>query len=295
MAIPTELYPFRSNEFRVPSGARMHYLREGQGDPIVMLHGNPTWSFYYRDLVRALSGSYECIVPDHIGMGLSEKPPDSEYRYTLANRVADFDALMQDLNLKQNITLVLHDWGGMIGTAWAVKNRQSISRLVLLNTAAFPLPKGRAFHWQLRLARTTLGASLVRRFNAFSEIAARTCVTRRPMEPAVRRAYTAPYDSFDNRIATLRFVQDIPLGDRDEAWPVLTETADRIDTLRDVPTLICWGERDFVFDGAFLDEWRRRLPEAEVELFGDCGHYVLEDATSEVIARIQRFLGEHPI
>jgi pimeloyl-ACP methyl ester carboxylesterase len=135
------LYPF-SSHFLETRGLRLHYLDEGprDGPPVLMLHGNPTWSFYYRNLVLALRGQYRCIVPDHIGCGLSDKPGDESYDYRLRSRIEDLDTLLGTLDLRQPLTLVGHDWGGMIGFAWAVRNPDRIARCVVLNTAAFPMP-----------------------------------------------------------------------------------------------------------------------------------------------------------
>lgn len=287
--VPRALYPF-DDHFADLGGHRLHYLDEGEGDPVVMVHGNPTWSFYYRKLVLALRSSHRCIVPDHIGMGMSDKPSDDRYEYTLERRVDDLEALLDGLGIDRNVTLVLHDWGGMIGMAWAARHPERVARLVLLNTAAFPLPAGRRFHLPLRFTRTSLGGLLVRRFNAFSAVASRVCVTRAPMPADVRDAYTAPYDSFEDRIATLRFVQDIPLAPGDPGYEIVRETAERLPLFRDLPALICWGEKDFVFDDAFLREWEKHLPNAEVVRFPDCGHYVLEDAADEIVPRVSRFL-----
>lgn len=292
--IPRELYPFEGHFFAC-DGVRMHYLDEGRGEPVVMVHGNPTWSFYYRRLVTALRPRYRCIVPDHVGMGLSDKPGDDRYEYTLERRVDDLEALLEHAGVTRDVTLVVHDWGGMIGMAWAARHPERVARLVIFNTAAFPLPADKRFPWPLWLTRTPLGAVLVRRLNAFSEVAARVCVTRAPLSKEVRRAYTAPYDGYDERIATLRFVQDIPLREGDRAHAVLEATASRLPQLAHLPALICWGDRDFVFDHAFLREWRRYLPEARVVRFPDCGHYVLEDAADEIIPLVERFVREHPL
>lgn len=134
------LYPFEAHYLNL-NGLRYHYLDEGAGDPVVMVHGNPTWSYYYRNAVVALSDYYRTIVPDHIGCGYSDKPDDSRYRYTLRQRVDDLESLLDHLALKENVTLVLHDWGGMIGMAYAIRHPERIKRLVLFNTAAFHLPK----------------------------------------------------------------------------------------------------------------------------------------------------------
>ncbi|MBI3117492.1 MAG: alpha/beta hydrolase, partial [Candidatus Hydrogenedentes bacterium] len=235
------------------------------------------------------------IVPDHIGCGRSDKPGDNTYQYTLRQRVDDVEALLEQLGIQENITLMLHDWGGMIGMAFATRHPERVKRIVLLNTAAFHLPKSKPFPWPLWLVRTPLGALLVRGFNAFSATAARVCVRRRPLPRDVRRAYVAPYNSWRNRIATLRFVQDIPLRPSDPSYGIVTQVQEKLPQFRDRPVLICWGLKDFVFSHHFLSEWERILPQAEVHRFADCGHYVLEDAADEIIPRIQDFLARHPL
>jgi haloalkane dehalogenase len=290
-----DLYPFTGRSLTL-GGLRYHYLDEGQGEPVVMLHGNPTWSFYYRNLVSALRGAYRAIVPDHIGCGRSDKPDDARYSYTLERRVADLEALLDHLGLRENLTLVLHDWGGMIGMAFAHRHPERVQRLVVLNTAAFHQPSGKRLPWQLWLCRNTLlGPLLVRGLNAFCRGAARAGCTRHPMPKAVRAGYLAPYDSWRHRLAVLRFVQDIPLQPGDRCYDLVTRVQDGLSRFRAVPMLICWGERDFVFDRHFLREWQRRFPGAEVHRFADAGHYVLEDAGDEIIPLVRAFLKGHPL
>ena len=287
-------YPFPSH-FLDLNGIQYHYLDEGAGEPIVMLHGNPTWSFYYRRLVLALRDQYRVIVPDHVGCGLSDKPDDSRYRYTLASRVRDLEALLDHLGINERLTLVLHDWGGIIGMAYASRRPERIKRLIVLNTAAFHLPPGKKLPWSLRLFRfPLLGTLLARGFNAFCRGAATHCCTRRPMPPDIRQAYLAPYDSWKNRIAVIRFVQDIPLKPDDECYDLVTEIQNGLPHFLAVPMLICWGEKDFVFDRDLLAEWQRRFPQAEVHRFADAGHYVLEDASEEIIGLVREFLKNHP-
>ena len=284
------LYPFKSNYFDL-GGIRMHYLDEGSGEPAVMLHGNPTWSFYYRNLVTALGGSNRCIVPDHIGCGFSDKPADARYEYSLRHRAEDVEALLDLLGVRENINLIVHDWGGMIGMVYATRHPERIKRLVILNTAGFRLPPGKKLPWSLWWCRSTpLGPLLVRGLNAFARGAARYSVTRRPMSEATRAGYLAPYDSWSNRLAVLRFVQDIPLHPGDRSYDLVAEVENKLDRLKDIPMLICWGAKDFVFDEHFLVEWTRRFPKAEVHRFGDAGHYVLEDAGEEIMPLVQRFL-----
>jgi cis-3-alkyl-4-acyloxetan-2-one decarboxylase len=276
-------------------GLRYHYLDEGRGEPVVMLHGNPSWSFYYRGLVEALRDSYRTIVPDHIGCGLSDKPDDSKYEYTLSRRVDDLEALLDHLAITSGLTLVVHDWGGMIGLAYATRHPERIARLVVLNTAAFHLPASKPFPWPLWICRDTpLGAWLVRGLNAFCRGAARVGCKQHPMPRALREAYIAPYDSWANRIAVHRFVQDIPLRPGDRAYDLVTEVQDRLVQLAGVPMMIAWGLKDFVFDRHFLEEWMNRFPAAEVNAFADAGHYILEDEAQEVIPLVRAFLDAHP-
>ena len=286
-------YDFPSHYVEI-DGLRMHYLDEGQGDVVVMVHGNPNWSFYYRNLVRALRDKYRCLVPDHIGCGLSDKPGDDRYEYSLARRVSDLEQWLEQCNATKNLTLVVHDWGGMIGMAYATKYPDRIRRLVVLNTGAFHLPNAKPVPWQLKLARSPLGGVLVRGFNAFRRGAVKSCVTRRPMPLDVANAYCAPYDSWAHRIAVHRFVQDIPLKPGDRQNSLVSQVADRLSLLKQVPMLIGWGDQDFVFDEHFLKEWLARFPEAELHRFPDCGHYILEDAQEELIPAIRRFLDAHP-
>jgi len=293
--VKKSLYPFQSH-FLDCQGLKYHYLDEGQGETVVMLHGNPTWSFYYRNLVLALRDSYRVIVPDHIGCGLSDKPVDSGYSFTLQQRVDDLAALLEDLGLREKITLVLHDWGGMIGMAYASRHPERIARLVILNTGAFPLPVAKKFPLALKIFRDTqFGVFLVQGLNAFARLAARIGCKRHPLNKELREAYCSPYDTWHHRIATLRFVQDIPLRPEDPGFALIQEVADGLHRFAALPTLICWGERDFVFDHHFRAEWQRRFPAAEVHSFADCGHYILEDAAEEVIPLIKQFLSHHPL
>jgi cis-3-alkyl-4-acyloxetan-2-one decarboxylase len=283
-------YPFTGHRLDL-DGISYHYLDEGEGDTVVMVHGNPSWSFYYRNLVLALRDRYRCIVPDHIGCGLSDKPGDERYDYTLARRVDDLERLIDALNLPEKLTLVLHDWGGMIGMAYAARHPERIARLVLLNTAAFHLPREKKFPLSLKICRdTALGTLLVRGCNAFSVGASIVGCKKHPMSRELQRAYRSPYDSWANRIATLRFVQDIPLAPGDRNFELVSQVADSLDQFRDLPISIYWGELDFVFDPTFLAEWIKRFPKAEIHRYPDGGHYILEDYQDDVVPLIENFL-----
>ncbi|KAB8318405.1 alpha/beta fold hydrolase [Tolypothrix campylonemoides VB511288] len=286
-------YPFAPKRYEVRPGIGMAYLDEGPRDApvVVMLHGNPSWSYYWRRLVLALRDTQRCIVPDHVGMGGSDVPGDDRYAYTLQSRVDDLDALLRHLGVDGPVTLAVHDWGGGIGFGWAASRSERVVRLVILNTGSFPLPAAKPLPRTLRFGRDSrLGTLVIRGLNGFAGVAARVG-TVRPMPRDVRRAYLAPYDSWANRRAVSRFVQDIPLGPGDRAWPLVEAMARALPGYADRPAFIGWGLRDFVFDHHFLRGFTDALPNAEVHAFEDAGHYVLEDRHEALVPAIRGFLG----
>lgn len=280
-------YPFTPKTFMTPRGATMSYLDEGPRTDraVLMLHGNPTWSFYYRNLVWALAPTRRCVVPDHIGMGLSEKPQD--YDYTLATRIADIEALVAATGIKQ-IDLVVHDWGGAIGFGFAARHPDMVGRIVILNTAAFAAP-----HIPGRIAickAPIIGPLLVRGFNGFAGPATHMAMHRRQLTPDEKRGYLLPYDSWANRVAVSAFVRDIPMSPEHPTWQTLVGVEREIEQFRTRPVLIVWGGQDFCFNDYFLTRWREFLPKATIERLADAGHYVLEDARETVVPRVADFL-----
>ena len=289
-------YPFQPQRFDVRPGIALSFLDEGprDGEVVVMLHGNPSWSFYWRHLVTGLCDKYRCIVPDHVGMGLSDRPDDAKYTYTLQSRIDDLDALLAHLGIDGPVTLAVHDWGGMIGFGWALRDPARVKRLVITNTAAFPLPQAKRFPKRLAMGRDSrLGGWLIRRFNLFARGAA-WFGTERSLPKPVRDAYAGVYDGWDNAISTLRFMQDIPLHEGDRAWALLKASETALPGYHDRPVFIGWGLRDFVFDAHFLAGFRRALPRALVREFEDAGHYVLEDKHEVLVPAIRRFLDANP-
>ncbi len=291
-----EHYPFVGH-FLDRDGIGLHYLDEGAGgDAVVMVHGNPTWSFYYRRLVLGLRDQCRVLALDHIGCGLSDKPDDSRYEFTLARRVADLDALIAHAKLPEKITLVLHDWGGMIGMTWAARNPHRIARLVLLNTAAFHLPKTKKLPPSLWLCRNTpLDALLIRRAGLFARLVTRRGVATPELSPVERDPYLAPSTAKASRLAQLRFVQDIPLVPDHPTYALVSEVQAKLPQFQRTPALMCWGAKDWVFDDHFLAEWKRILPQAEVHRFPDASHLVLEDKPDEILALVKQFFAKHPV
>jgi cis-3-alkyl-4-acyloxetan-2-one decarboxylase len=283
------LYPFAPHEIVLSGGHRCHYIDEGAGPVLLMVHGNPTWSFYWRNLILALRDRHRVVAVDHIGCGLSDKPPANAYSYRLAQRIADLGELIEKLDLRQ-ITLVAHDWGGGIGMGAAVAAPARFARFVLMNTAAF-----RMSHCppSIRACRIPgLGPLAVQGLNLFVRAALRSTVHKRErMTPAVKAGYLAPYDSWRNRVAVLRFVLDIPMKPSHPSYETLLRIEQGLAQFAAHPICLIWGMRDWCFTPAFLDRFLESFPQAEVHRLADAAHYVVEDAHERVVPILNQFLG----
>jgi len=258
---------------------------------LLMLHGNPTWSFYYRNLIVEFKKSYRCVVPDHMGMGKSDKP--QSYPYTLSQHIDNLSALVCELSLK-DITLVVHDWGGAIGMGFAIRYPQKVKRLVLFNTAAFLSEK---IPIRLSLCRIPgFGSIAIRGFNAFA-LAATTmaCKNKERMKDEVKAGYLAPYNNYSNRIANLRFVQDIPMNPDHPSYSLIKEIEENLGQFAKLPVMIAWGQKDFVFNHHFLNRWTKIYPNAVVHRISDAGHYVVEDAYERIIPWMNSFFQRNPL
>ncbi|WP_166824733.1 alpha/beta fold hydrolase [Thalassoroseus pseudoceratinae] len=280
-----EEYPFESRFLEI-DGHRIHYIDEGSGPTLLMVHGNPTWSFAWRNLVKDLSQDYRVLAIDHLGCGFSDKPQDYDYR--LANHIQNLTAFITELGLSE-ITLFAHDWGGAIGMGAASRLPDRFRKFVLFNTAAF-----RSLEIPLRIAvcRTPiLGSVMLRGLNGFSRAALRMAVSKpERITKAVRRGYLAPYDNWANRIAVHRFVADIPLKKSHPSYETLTEVESGLKQFQSHPMLLVWGEQDFCFTTNFLKEWQLRFPNAETLSFPDAGHYVFDDAHERILPKVREFL-----
>jgi cis-3-alkyl-4-acyloxetan-2-one decarboxylase len=295
-ALPEEVrrhYPWPGEHLLLKSGHRLHYLDEGPRDaePLVMVHGNPTWSFYWRTLVAPLSQSYRCVVPDHLGSGLSDKPKDWTYR--LQDHVDNLVELLDHLDLK-NVTLLVHDWGGAIGFGAACARPERIARLVVFNTSVFmdvvPL--------SIRMARWPLvGEVVVQGMNGFLRAGLiRAIGDRARLKDGVGKGYAAPYDSWEHRLAHLKFIRDIPLEDGHPTRATIERLTAEVPRLfAATPTMFVWGDRDFVFTPAFLERWKGLLPQGEVHRFADAAHWVVEDAHERIVPLVRDFLARNPL
>lgn len=277
-------YPFKPKRITVDGGYSISCVDEGKGPPLVFVHGNPSWSYLYRNLISSFSHSYRCIAPDHIGCGLSDKPQD--YPYRLANHIDNLEQVLDELEI-QSCILIMHDWGGAIGMGFAGRHPERVDGLVVMNTAAF---RSSLIPLRISVCRwPIIGPFLVRGLNGFAGAAVHMAVSKK-MKPEVAQGFLYPYDSWANRVAVQRFVEDIPLQEKHPSWSTLVQVEKGLDKLKDKSMLICWGGSDFCFHDAFYQEWLNRFPQSEQHYFPEAGHYLLEDALEPVRDKIQAFL-----
>lgn len=279
-------YPFRSNWFDLDSH-RYHYIDEGSGEaPVLFVHGNPTWSFYWRKAILAIRPYQRTIAVDHLGCGLSDKP--QKYPYSLSQHIENLSRFIESLDLN-HITLVVHDWGGAIGLGTAVKMPHRFDRLVILNTAAFPPPY---IPWRIGACRIPiLGTLALRGLNLFSRAALSMAVSRkRSLRGNAALGLLAPYNSWSNRVAVNAFVKDIPASRLHPTWGVLEQIEQRLNLLSDRPTMMIWGMKDWCFRPECLSRLNLHFPDAEIHRLEDVGHYVTEDAPEQVHEYLLNFL-----
>ncbi len=264
----------------------MHYIDEGEGAVVVCVHGNPTWSYYYRNLVKVLSRSHRVIALDHLGCGLSDKP--QHYDYTLENHIHNMKDLLSHLGVLR-YSLVMHDWGGAISMGLATSQPEKVERLVIMNTAAFC---SQSMPFRIRLCRIpVVGEYLVRNLNGFAWPASFMAVKKK-MAPEVVKAYLAPYNNWKNRIAIYRFVNDIPMRKGHKSYECLARIENGLSQFRQQgKVLLLWGGKDFCFHDHFYARWLEIFPEARHNYFPEAGHYLLEDAKEEANELIVSFLG----
>ncbi len=254
---------------------------------VLCVHGNPTWSYYYRGVAQRFSGRQRVVIVDHIGCGNSDKPARTDFDYTLASHQANVVKLIEHLDLN-HVALLAHDWGGAIGLGALVKCRSRFSAIMLLNTGAFPPPY---LPWRIAACRIpVLGALGVRGLNLFARAAITMAMNRNPMRPAVAQNLLRPYDSWANRVAIDAFVRDIPMKPTHPTYQTLVDLENALPSLADLPSLLVWGMKDWCFRPECLRRFQAAWPNAESVEIDDAGHYVIEDAPQETLGAIERFL-----
>lgn len=287
-AIAPDLFPYPSHEFDV-GDLRMRYVDEGRDHDRVILcvHGNPTWSFYYRRVVEKFSATHRVVAVDHLGCGRSDKPARDQFAYTLAAHRDNLVGLVDSLDLK-NVTLLAHDWGGAIGLSSVVARRDHFAGIMLLNTAAFPPPY---VPWRIAACRTPIvGTAAVRGANAFAKAAITMAMSRNRLTEDVATGLLAPYDNWINRVAIDAFVRDIPMSTSHPTHQTLVDLQAALPSLASLPSLLVWGMMDWCFRPECLRRFQSVWPDATTVEIADAGHYVIEDAPDETLAAIETFL-----
>lgn len=254
--------------------------------PTIFLHGNPTWSFFYRKAVRSWMHLGRCIAPDHLGCGLSDRPSSADFSYNLRNHANNLIELIEFLELKK-FNLVVHDWGGAIGFTALGDYPEKLNKIVLLNTAAFP---SRDIPLRILFCRLpVIGEIFVRFLNGFARPAT-WMGSSAGLTDNAKKGLLLPYDNWSNRVAVWNFIRDIPFESNHPSLPVLRQTHEKLYQFSNLPSIACWGMKDFCFHGGYLDDWLKIWPSLIPYRFEHSGHYILEDSFEEVRARVEPFL-----
>ena len=284
-------FPFASN-FLSLGEHQLHYIDHRENatsrETILMVHGNPTWSFYWRRLIGSLSADHRVIALDHLGCGLSDKPPN--FDYCLKNHIENLCQLIDQLDLNR-VTLMAHDWGGAIGLGALLARRDRFKNIILFNTAAFPPPY---IPFRIRVCRWPLIGQLgVRGFNMFARAATFMATERKGGLPKdIADGFLFPYDSWQHRVAIYQFVKDIPASHRHRTWAELERIEAGLASLADWPIVLIWGMKDWCFRPECLERFRQHWPAATVHEIAEAGHYVVEDAAAEVEQHVSQFLNQ---
>lgn len=280
------LYPFASHTVSLAAG-RTHYLDEGSRGPTVLfVHGTPSWSFEWRHVITALRGTHRCVVPDHLGFGLSEKPP--AFAYTPRAHAEQLVRFIDALDLR-DITLVVHDFGGPIGLGAALERLERVRSIVVANTWMWPVDDDRDAVRISRFVRGPIGRFLYRRLNFSPRVLVPAMfVQKHRLTPAVRRHYLGPFDTYESRLAP--WVLGCELAGSSEYYRTLWE---RRAALAPLLREIAWAERDRAFGAPHLARWREAFASARVTLAPDAGHFIAEEAPELIVDAVRRATTTH--
>jgi len=279
-------YPFGAKYYTTKDGHQMHYVDEGQGRAIVMVHGNPTWSYLYRHLITGLSGSYRCIAMDHIGFGLSEKPRN--WGYLPSQHAANVVGLIEHLGLT-NVILVVHDWGGPIGLDFAIEHPARVRKLIIMNTWCWPVKGDHHFERYSSLMGGKFGAFLIRNFNFFVNFLMKKAFGNQNLfTPEIKLHYKKPLARKRSRKGNIEFIRQV-IGST--AW--LESLYRNIDLIATKPTLLLWGGKDIAFREDELRKWQSIMKNYHVAEFSEAGHYLQEECPDEILIEINKFLNHN--
>ena len=280
--LDTREYPFAPHYFDVPAG-RLHYVDEGSGAPIVFVHGNPSWSFEFRNLIKSLSPTFRCIAPDHLGFGLSDKPRD--FSYLPSAHAENLERFLESLDL-EDATLMVYDWGGPIGLSYAVNHPERIRNLVISNTWMWSVNHVLRFLLFSTVVGGPIGRYRIRRSNYFvRKVMPSAFGDPRRLTPAVHEQFLKALATPEDRKGCATFPRQIL---RSSSW--LAGLWERRDRLAGKRVLLVWGMKDVGFGKKELGRWMDLFPDATVVRFSDGGHYLAEEKPGEVTSAIRAFL-----
>lgn len=265
---------------------KYHYVDEGKGETIVMVHGNPSWSFLFRNAIIALKEKFRVVAPDHLGFGLSDKPKDFPYR--LETHIENLEAFIIGMELT-DITLVVHDWGGPIGLGFATRHPERVKKLIITNTAAFAMD---IIPWRIAMGKIPwIGEKLIVNLNLFAKAATKMTVEK-PLTKEIIKGYLFPFQKKKNRIAISKFVEDIPMDPEHPSFEALLSIEHSLWMFREKPVAIIWGMKDWCFTPTFLERWIDIFPQAETLELNNAGHWLFEDANEDIVPFIEHFMEE---
>lgn len=290
------LFPFKSRYLKVEHvkdgeqhSSIIHYVDEGKGEPVVFVHGNPTWSFYFRKIILPLRENYRCIALDHPGCGLSEKDPSIKLR--LEDRGLILEKFLDTLGIKK-CHLVVHDWGGAIAMEFATRYPERVASVTVTNTAAFP---AEWMSWRIKLCKLPIIGRLLNYYlNGFLR-AAMHMTTVKPLAKSIKNGYLLPYKKMRDRESIDQFVKDIPMDEKHPTYSILKGIRERLNSFNDQQILLLWGMQDFCFSPYFYKKWREIYPLAKAVAFEDAGHFLFEEKNEQCVLEIEDLLRNNPI
>lgn len=281
--VSDELFPYESR-FLDLHGCRIHYVDEGAGPVMLMLHGNPTWSFLYRHLIARLRDRFRCIALDYPGFGLSSAAPD--YRFLPAEHARVLEAFVETLDLRDS-TLFVQDWGGPIGLRVAARQPGRFRALVVANTWAWPITGVAHFEWFSRLIGGPVGGFLIRRFNLLVNLFIPAGHKRTRLPSEVMAHYRRPFPTAPSRVATHVFPREIT-----GSAQLLSDVEAGLARLAHLPALIVWGDGDFAFRRQERQRFESIFAHHTTRLLRGAGHFVQDDAPDEIADAIVDWWGD---
>lgn len=277
-----DLYPFKSNYHQLTMG-KMHYLDEGNGNPVLFLHGTPTWSFLYRKLIKELSTTHRCIAPDHIGFGLSDKP--ETWEYNIRDHTKNLNSLLEKLEL-DNITLVVHDFGGPVGFPWAIENADKISKIILFNTWMWSQEEEAMFKKNKKILQSKFFHWIYKKFNFSARFLIKEAAGNSDfLTPEIKKHYIKPFGTASERMGTIGFLDALLYENQ-----YFEEEFGKMEVLKDKPALILWGMKDKYISKNYLARWKNFFTNGSIRKFEASGHWVMEEEPERTLREIKEFL-----